>query len=223
MKRPVKRPYQSSLRAQQAEATTGAIVAAATELFSEKGYGAVSIEAIAAAAGVSRATVFTSVGGKPALLRAAFRAAFGRAAGAPHVPMPLVERPRSVEIRARPTVHGYLEGYAGLATALFNQMARVYEAIREGARSDPAVEALWVEVNAERRRGAETIVADVKARSRLRAGLDETAAADVVWVLNDPVHYDMLVRRRGWTDDQFQAWLTRALETELVGGAGGSR
>ena len=44
---------------------------------------------------------------------------------------------------------------------------------------------LWTEVNAERRRGAETIVADVKSRSRLRAGLDETAAADVVWVLDD--------------------------------------
>jgi hypothetical protein len=96
-------------------------------------------------------------------------------------------------------------------------MARVYEAIREGARSDPAVQELWTEVNDERRRGAATIVADVKARSRLRPALDETAAADVVWVLNDPVHYDMLVRVRGWSDEQFQTWLTRALETELVG------
>ncbi len=217
MKRPVKRSYQSSLRTQQAEATTRAIVTAATGLFSEKGYGAVSIEAVAAAAGVSRATVFTSVGGKPALLRAAFRAAFGRAAGAPNLSMPLVERPRSVEIRSRPSVHGYLSGYAGLATSLFSHMARVYEAIREGARSDPAVEELWTEVNAERRRGAATIVADVKARTRLRPGLDETAAADIVWVLNDPVHYDMLVRGRGWSDEQFQKWLTRALHAELVG------
>jgi len=62
--------------------------------------------------------------------------------------------------------------------------------------------------------------ADVKARARLRPGLDETTAADVVWVLNDPVHYDMLVRVRGWSDEQFQAWLTRALETELVGRSG---
>jgi len=223
MRRPVKRSYQSSLRAQQAEATTRAIVDAAAELFSEKGYGAVSIEAIAGAAGVSRATVFTSVGGKPALLKAAFRAAFGRAAGGPNAAMPLVERPRSVEIRSRPTAHGYLDGYAGLATALFSHMARVYEAIREGARSDPAVQELWVEVNAERRRGAETIVADVKARARLSAGLDETAAADVVWVLNDPVHYDMLVRSRGWTDAQFQSWLARALETTLLGRSSNSR
>ena len=222
MRRPVKRAYQSSLRAQQAEATTRAIVDAAAELFSQKGYAAVSLEAVAAAAEVSRATVFASVGGKPALLRAAFRAAFGRAAGAPNVPMPFVERPRSVEVRARPSVRGYLAGYADLVTSVFHQMARVYEAIREGARSDPAVEELWNEVNAERRRGAATIVADVKARSRLRPGLDETAAADVVWLLNDPGHYDMLVRGRGWSDEQFQAWLARALEAELVGRSGPS-
>jgi len=30
----------------------------------------------------------------------------------------------------------------------------------------------------------------------------------------------MLVRVRGWSDEQFQAWLTRALETELVGRSG---
>ena len=96
-------------------------------------------------------------------------------------------------------------------------MARVYEAIREGARVDPEVAALWVEVNDERRRGAATIVADVKARTRLRPGLDETDAADVVWVLNDPVHFHMLVIGRGWPDEKFQKWLTRALEAELLG------
>jgi AcrR family transcriptional regulator len=217
MKRAVKRRYQSSLRANQAQSTSRAIVDAAAALFSEKGYAAVSLEAIAEAAGVSRATVFTSVGGKPALLKEAFRAAFGRAAGAENVSMPLVDRPRSREIRARPTVGGYLSGYAGLCTSLHSHMARVYEAIREGARSDPAVEVLWIEVNDERRRGAATIVADVKSRTRLRAGLDDNAAADVVWVLNDPVHFDMLVRGRGWSEEQFHEWLTRALSAELLG------
>jgi AcrR family transcriptional regulator len=217
MRRPVKRPYRSSLRDTQAQCTSQAIVAAAAALFSEKGYAAVSLDAVAAAAGVSRATVFTSVGGKPALVKAAFRAAFGRAAGAENVSMPLVERPRSREIRARPTAAGYLSGYAGLCTSLLSHMARVYEAIREGARSEPEVAALWAEVNDERRRGAATIVADVKARAKLRAGLDEKAAADVVWVLNDPVHFDMLVRGRGWSEEQFQAWLTRALTAELLG------
>ena len=96
MKKVVKRrPYDSALRADQAHQTRGAIVDAAAALFAEKGYAAVSVDAVADGAGVSRATVFNSVGGKPALLGEAFRLAFGRAAGASDVSMPLVERPRS--------------------------------------------------------------------------------------------------------------------------------
>src|SRR5882757_3375226 len=104
MPRTVKRRrYASPLRADQAHVTSRAIVDAAAALFTEHGYAAVSLDAIAKVAGVSRATVFTSVGGKPALLKAAFRLAFGRAAGAPDDAMPLYERPRSLEVRAIPS------------------------------------------------------------------------------------------------------------------------
>ena len=211
------RRYTSPLRADQARLTSKSIVDAAVSLFSEKGYAAVSLDAVAEAAGVSRATVFTSVGGKPEVLRAAFRAAFGRAAGAEDVAMPLVDRPRSREVRARAGVADYLAGYAAICTSLHSHMARVYEAIREGSRADAAVNELWIEINEERRRGAATIVADVKARAPLRADLDEEAGADVVWVLNDPLNYTMLVDGRGWTDEQFARWLARAIATELVG------
>lgn len=217
MSKPVnRRTYDSRLRAEQARLTRDTIVDAAAELFSDQGYAGVSVEMIAERAGVSRATVFTSVGGKPALLGAAFRLAFGRAAGAPAVSMPLYDRPRSRAVRSIESASGYLAGYAGLVTSLYGHMARIYEAIREGARADPEVNALWIEVNAERRRGATTIVEDVKARAKLRAGLDENEAADVVWALNDPVHFYMLVLGRGWSTERFKAWLTRALVAELL-------
>ena len=64
----VKRPYRSTVRAAQAAATRLAILSAAAQLFIERGYVATSIDAIADAAGVSRATVFTAVGGKATLL-----------------------------------------------------------------------------------------------------------------------------------------------------------
>ena len=70
---PVKRKtYRSPLRDSQAEETRLRVVTAAARLFIERGYGATSIDAIAEAAGVGRATVFTSVGGKAALLRLAY-------------------------------------------------------------------------------------------------------------------------------------------------------
>src|SRR6185312_13590736 len=67
----VKRQYRSTLRANQARQTRQTIVTAASRLFAREGFGATTIDAIAAEAGVSRKTVFTAVGGKIELLKLA--------------------------------------------------------------------------------------------------------------------------------------------------------
>src|SRR6478752_4263431 len=64
------RRYSSPLREQQAATTRLAVLDAARALFVERGYGATTIEQVAATAGVSKPTVFTAVGNKQALLRA---------------------------------------------------------------------------------------------------------------------------------------------------------
>src|SRR5690348_15876004 len=71
----VKRHYATAVRAEQARVTRRAVVEAARELFVGQGWTATSIEQVAAAAGVSRATVFT-VGGKPELLKLAYDTTF---------------------------------------------------------------------------------------------------------------------------------------------------
>src|SRR6185369_15389921 len=92
----VKRVYQSSLRQRQARSTRRAIIDAASRLFAEHGYGATSVDQIAQAANVSRATVFASLGGKPALLKAAYDVAIV----GDDEPVPLPARPRSRLIQA---------------------------------------------------------------------------------------------------------------------------
>src|SRR6266403_4226720 len=101
----VKRSYDSRLREQRAEATRLAIVAAAGRLFAERGYAATSIEEIAAAAGVGRATVFNSVGGKPELLNEAYRLAVR---GSDNADTPLGRQPRSRRISAEADPHKLL-------------------------------------------------------------------------------------------------------------------
>src|SRR5450759_2513013 len=94
----VKRTYESRLRAGQARATRLALLEAAGRLFAERGYVATSIEEIAEAAGVSRATVFTSVGGKPALLKAAYDVALV----GDDEPVSMPDRPDSLRSKAEP-------------------------------------------------------------------------------------------------------------------------
>jgi len=66
----VKREYDSSRRQRQAAQTRADTLAAARRLFAERGYAATTIEAIAAAAEVSEATVYAGFGSKRGLLLA---------------------------------------------------------------------------------------------------------------------------------------------------------
>src|SRR5487761_905337 len=66
----VKRDYDSSRRRRQAAQTRADILAAAQRLFAERGYAATTIEAIAAQAEVSEATVYAGFGSKRGILLA---------------------------------------------------------------------------------------------------------------------------------------------------------
>ena len=210
----VKREYRSPLREASARATRAAIIDAATRLFVEQGYAATSVEAIAIAAGVSRATVFTTFAGKAALLKAAYDVALV----GDDEPIPLPDRPRSKAVQAEPDPARLLEGYAEILVEISGRLAPIYEAVRGGASADPEARQVWEKIQAERRIGGTNVVKLIAARRALRKDLDRDAAGDLVWVLNDPGLYFMLVHRRRWSAARFQAWLAETLKAQLLGG-----
>ena len=208
----VKRVYRSTLRQAQAESTRLAIIDAAARLFAQQGYVATTVDQIAAAAGVSRATVFTSVGGKSALLKTAYDVALV----GDDEPVPLPDRPRSRRIQAEPDARRFLALYAELVTEIDGRVAPIYEAVRGAASADDGARAVWDQIHRERRTGAGNVVRLVVSKGGLRAGLASEAAADVVWVLNDPGLYHLLVHQRRWHRDRFAAWLAETFQAQLL-------
>jgi AcrR family transcriptional regulator len=214
----VKRSYDSRLRDERAEATRLAIVAAAGRLFSDRGYAATSIDEIAAAAGVGRATVFTSVGGgKPELLKEAYRLAVR---GPANANTPLGQQPRSRRISAEADAHKLLAGYAGVMVEVGRRLAPLYEAVRAAAHADPEARELWRLITEERRTAATGIVGRLAERNALLHSLDRQHASDILWVLNDPALYQLLVTQRRWTQRRFRSWLTHSMQTQLLEPAG---
>ena len=53
----------------------------------------------------------------------------------------------------------------------------------------------------------------------LRPDVDVDMVGDLFWLYNDPTLFDKLVRQRGWSIARFQAWLTEALQVQLLGKA----
>ena len=209
----VKRSYDSPLRKAQAAATRRAIIDAAAASFVENGYVATSMETIAEAAGVSRATVFTSVGGKKELLKKAYDVALV----GDDEPIPFPMRPASIAVRAEPDPRRYIERYTGLVMDVYVRIAPIYEAVRGAASADPEVRDVFEAIGSERRIGAGNVVRDLLSKgAALREGLDEEGAADIMWVLIDPGLFHLLVHRRGWTKERFRAWLAETMLRQLL-------
>src|SRR6516162_10261107 len=179
MTTPVKKPYKSTLRAAQARATRRAIVDAAARLFIQHGYGATTIDAIAEAAGVSRKTVFASVGGKAQALKLAIDWAIV----GDDEPVPLLERPVVQAGMAEPGARQMIAAYARSTTELGARIAPLIAVAEAAAGADAEIRAMSADGNAQRLRGMTVFARALADRSALRPGLTLSEAADILWLL----------------------------------------
>ncbi len=209
------RTYSSTLRADQARQTRRRIVDAAAELFAEYGYARTTIDAVATAAGVSRKTVFDSVGGKAQLMKLAYDFAIV----GDDEPVPLVDRPEIRAMLAETDHAKRLAMYASLVVGIDRRLSSAWRAFEGAATSDPEAAKLYVAMVEQRRQAMQEAAQMFADAGALRPDLDIEVAADLMWFYNDPSLYDKLVRQRGWSVDRFQAWLTEALQVQLLGKA----
>jgi hypothetical protein len=54
------------------------------------------------------------------------------------------------------------------------------------------------------------LAGELAATGRLRRDLTEDRAADIIWSMNAPEFYLLLVGQRGWSPDDFADWLAEA-------------
>lgn len=210
----VKRRYSSQLRAAQAGQTRRRIVEVAQRLFVEEGYAATTIDAVAAAAGVSRKTVFSSVGGKVDLLRLAME----WAVAGDDEPVTLTDRDEMRALLAGTDAATLLRSWAGVITAIDARTARLFAALEVAAGADAEARELAARFERQRLDGARRIVDRLTQLGALDRALKRAEAADIAWLSTDPLLYDRLVRVRGWSSKRFSAWLAESLCRQLLHG-----
>jgi len=207
-----KRAYHSGLRAEHARRTRRQIVSAASRLFAENGYAATTIDAIAEAAGVSRKTVFTSAGGKADLIKLAY----DYAVAGDDEPVPLRDRPAVKALEAEPDPAKMLAGFAEMVCEINGRITLLYVALAGAAQTDPDARALFDALQNQRLAAMQRPATLLARRHALRRPLTVNQAADLLWLHNDPILYHQLVHQRQWTPAHFRAWLTHALQTQLL-------
>ena len=212
-----RRPYHSALREEQARATRRAIVGAAHELFLELGWSRTTIDAVAHRAGVSRKTVFTSVGGKAALLKLALDWALV----GDDEPVPVLERPVVADMQRQTDPRTLVAMWAQFAADIEQRAAPLAAVLAVAADADD--EAAAVHATSERNRlgGARYFAERLEAIGGLRPGLDLDRAVAAIHAIMDPGVSRTLMLQHGWSREEYAAWLERAALAQLLGVAPG--
>jgi AcrR family transcriptional regulator len=213
-----KRRYDSPRRREQAAATRREILEAAQRLFEQRGYAATTMAAIAAEAGVALKTVYVAFETKSGVLRALWHLLLR----GDQDDVPVGERRWYREILDEPDPERRLRLSARNSRVVKERAGALMEVIRSAAPSDPDTNALWSRIQTDFYENQWLIVEAVHSRKALRPGLDVTRAADILWTLNHPDVWQLLVGTRGWTPDEWEQWFGDAACSQLLATAGGT-
>lgn len=208
----VPRRYRSELRDDHARITRRRIVDAGAELFVEGGYAATTIDAIAERAGVSRRTVFTSVGGKSAVLKLAFDWALA----GDDEPVAIADRPQMIEVRRTDDPAALLAGWMALNAEINRRLSALYRVLVVAADADAEAAALVATTNDQRAEGARDIVAQLAELGRLKPGLEPGPATAIADALIDPTIYQRLVEVHSLTFDAYVKHLQLMATSSLL-------
>ena len=208
-----KRRYESPRRREQAQATRLEILEAAQRLFERDGYAATTMAAVAAEARVALKTVYIAFETKSGLLRALWNLRLRGGQGAVPVAQQdwyraVLEEPdpeRQLRMNAHNSAHGKV------------RIGGLLEVIRSAAPTDPDIAALWNRINTDYHANQGAIVESIDDKRALNTSLDVAQATDILWTLNHPNTWQLLVTQRGWTAEQYERWTGDLAVDRLLG------
>jgi len=196
-----KRRYQSPRRREQAAATRLHILHAAQRLFELHGYPATTMAAIATEAGVALKTVYLAFQTKPGVIRALWDLLLRGPRDSP-----VADQPWYREVLQEPDPQRRLRLNARNSRAVKTRIGALLQVIRGAAPTDADIAALWDLIQTDFYDNQRAIVEQLHHTQSLRPDLDVTRATDILWTLNHPDVWQLLVGARGWTPEQYEQW-----------------
>jgi AcrR family transcriptional regulator len=207
-----RRPYRSRLRAEQAAQTRLRILEASGDLFAERGYGATTIDAVAARAGVAVDTVYATFGTKKGMLSALIDL---RVTGSGEGSDVLAgEGPRA--LRKVSNQRQMLAGFAADIVPRIERVRPIDDVMQSAGAIDVEIAELRARMQENRFSKLRTFIEWLAANGPLRRDVDVDGAATIAWTLTSPEVNRLLRDVRGWSAERYQEWLSATLVRVLL-------
>jgi AcrR family transcriptional regulator len=209
-----KRSYNSPRRREQAAATRREILKAAQRLLESQGYPGTTMAAIAAEAGVSPKTVYVAFETKSGLLRALWNFLLRGDEEGP----PVAQRAWYREVLEEPDPARQLRLNARNSRAVKSRIGGLLEVIRSAGPTDPETAALWSRIQSEYYENQRAVVKALHEKKALRPEFDIKRGTDVLWTINHPDVWLLLVGQRGWSRERYEKWTGETACSQLLRG-----
>lgn len=214
-----KRPYESPRRRAQAETTRRDILEAAQRRFESDGYAATTMAEIAAEAGVALKTVYVAFETKSGL----FRALWHRRLRLGDENTPVGDQPWFREVIEAHDPEESLRLNARNSKEVKARIAPLGAVMLSAAAADPEIDALSKRIWTQFYENQLEVVKALHRRKALKPGLTIERAADILWTLNHPRVYLLLLEERDWSADDYERWLADVTCQQLLGNGSGSK
>jgi AcrR family transcriptional regulator len=177
------------------------------------------MQAIATEAGVALKTVYVAFETKSGVLRGVWHLLLRGDVD----DVPVGDRAWYQQVLDEPDPEQALRLNARNSRRVKERAAPLSAVIRAAATQDPEIADLWRRIQRDFYENQRTVVQALAARTALRHDVDR--ATDILWTLNHPDVWNLLVAERGWTPDDYERWFGDAACAELLSrtaGGGGS-
>jgi AcrR family transcriptional regulator len=207
-----KRSYRSDLRAQQADSTRKAVIAAAGRVCRAGGWPNATIAAIAKEAGVSKETIYGVFGSKVALIGEMVKANV-----AEHVPgQHFLEQKRPRAISAESDPIRQIELWADYLTDILKRVAPLMYVVRTGSQAEPEMSELYRALHQGRRANLAILAQSIFSRGPLRNGLSVERVTNILWQSASPEMFSLLTEVDGYSNEEYARWLAETLKALLL-------
>ena len=194
-----KRSYESPRRRASAADTRLAVIAAATRLFTERGW-ATSVRDIAREAGVAVETVYSVVGSKRELLKVAMDVAIV----GDDEPISLAERHEFAAL-GQGDRSTRLASAAAMMADQYSRVAALHHALEQGAETDEELAVL------KRHAHEQQLTTFAEGLTLALGRRPDPELVDGLQAIGSPATYLHLIRMAGWTQEQYQQWLGQTM------------